>query len=167
VAQGFDFITDELILMDDKQSIDGIARPIQIKSHGIDAIAHLIKAGQEGEAHPQQVDGYFPGKLANAVPVSSLGGKVSEASEHPLKLMIFPLFKVGAEFEFTHLSSAEAGMRLMANHVNARNLEGHGFRAMMETIRKTQCYSLEYGGFARLPHSFPDQIRDLLVADGV
>ena len=157
VANGFDYITDELILMDDNFRIDGLARPIQIKSHGIAAIQHLLV-----EKDPQQGPAFYPGKMANAVPVSSLGGQTSEASEHQLKLMIFPHYKKSAEFEFKKLSSAEAGMSLMANHVNARNLEGHGFKAMMKMIRQTQCYSLEYGGFNRLPNDFPKQLKDLL-----
>ncbi|MFT5137955.1 MAG: hypothetical protein ACI9XU_001801 [Arenicella sp.] len=157
VANGFDYITDELILMDDNFCIDGIARPIQIKSHGIAAIEHLLvkKQPDEGEA-------YYPGKLANAVPITSLGGQISKAVDHHMRLMIFPHYKKDAEFEFEKLSSAEAGMRLMANFVNARNLEGHGFRAMMKMIRQTQCYSLDYGGFNRLPNDFAKQLKDLL-----
>lgn len=157
VANGFDYITDELILMDDAFRIDGIARPIQIKSHGIDAIEHLLV-----KRDPAEGEAYYPGKLANAVPVTSLGGQISGVADHQMKLMIFPQFKKNAEFEFKKLSSAEAGMRLMANFVNARNLEGHGFKAMMKMIRQTQCYSLDYGGFNRLPRDFAQQIKDLL-----
>jgi serine kinase of HPr protein (carbohydrate metabolism regulator) len=157
VANGFDYLTDELILMDDDFRIDGLARPIQIKSHGIEAIQHLLV-----EKDPQEGPTFYPGNMANAVPASSLGGQTSEAAEQQLKLMIFPQYKKGAEFEFKKLRSAEAGMSLMANHVNARNLEGHGFKAMMKMIRQTQCYALEYGGFNRLPKDFPQQLRDLL-----
>lgn len=157
VANGLDYLTDELILMDDNFRIDGLARPVQIKSHGIEAIQHLLV-----EKDPQEGPVFYPGKMANAVPVTSLGGQVSQAAEHQLKLMVFPQYKKGSEFEFTRLSSAEAGMSLMANHVNARNLEGHGFKAMMKMIRQTPCYSLEYGGFNRLPSDFPQQLKDLL-----
>ena len=152
VANGFDYITDELILLDDEQRIDGVGRPIQIKSHGQAAIEPLLTA-------PQEV---FTGKLVNAVPVSSLGGRSSESSAHPLMLLVFPQYRKGAAFAFARLSSADAGMRLMANHVNARNLEGHGFRAMMQMIRSTPAYALEYGGFANLPDDFAQQLQDLI-----
>jgi len=151
VAQGFDYITDELILVGEEQMIDGIARPIQIKPHGIAAIEHLLDSP----------DSIYTGNLANAVPISSLGGEISESAEHRLSLVIFPQYKKGLEFSFTQLSSADAGMRLMANHVNARNLEGHGFRAMMQLIRQTPCYALEYGGFNKLPLDFVEQLKQL------
>ena len=151
-ANGFDYLTDELILVDENRQIEGIARPIQIKPHGIDAVEHLI----------QQPDMVQKGKFANALPVSCLGGKVSESEKHDLKLFVFPQYKKNAGYSLKRLSSAEAGMNLMANHVNARNLEGHGFREMMSLIRNTACYSLEYGGFDKLPNDFAEQVQSLL-----
>ena len=53
----------------------------------------------------------------------------------------------------------------MANHVNARNLEGHGFKAMMQMIRNTNCYALEYGGFDCLPNDFSQQLKTLVAGD--
>ena len=125
VANGFAYLTDELILIDNEQQVHGIARPIQIKSHGLKAVEHLFK-------DPSLV---HAGKLANAVPVDALAGTVSDKDLHKLGLFIFPSYQLDASYKLTPLSSAEAGMRLMANHVNARNLEGHGFRKMMAIIR--------------------------------
>lgn len=151
-SNGFDYLTDELILIDTQRQIQGVARPIQIKPHGIDAIQSLL-------LEPDQVQ---PGKLANAVPISSLGGSASPHIKHDLAVMVFPKYKVGSGFEFIKLSGAEAGMALMGNHVNARNLEGHGFREMMAIIRQTPCYALNYGGFDTLPADFAQQLRDLI-----
>jgi len=152
VANGFAYLTDELILVDRERHVQGIARPIQIKSHGIKAVEHLIK--DKSLVHA--------GKFANAVPIEALAGSVSEQALHKLQLFIFPYYQAGADYQLTPLSSAEAGMRLMANHVNARSLEGHGFREMMAIIRNTPCYALEYGGFDTLPSNFTDQLRGLL-----
>lgn len=152
-ANGFDYLTDELILIDGQRNLRGIARPIQIKPHGIDAVQELIVDQDKVQA----------GKFANALPVSSVGGNYSSRSEHQLKLFVFPQYTKGAEFSLAKLSSAEAGMKLMANHVNARNLEGHGFREMMDIIRNTPCYSLNYGGFKTLPDDFSQQLNDMLV----
>jgi len=151
-SNGFDYITDELILIDADRQLEGIARPIQIKANGIDAIKSLVKK-------PELIQ---TGKFANALPLECLGAKVSEQHKHRLALVVFPQYRQGAAYSFCELSSAAAGMRLMANHVNARNLQGHGFREMMAIIRSTQCYSLDYGGFDTLPSDFSRQLESLL-----
>ena len=150
-SQGFTYITDELILVNKVGELNGIARPIQIKFHGLEAIDHLLDK-------PELVQ---RGKFATALPLECLAADTA-ADEKQLSLFIFPKYKKGAEFSFEKLSSADAGMRLMANHVNARNLEGHGFRAMMALIRNTPSYSLEYGGFDTLPNDFSSQLEALL-----
>lgn len=152
VANGFHYLTDELILIDQKHRISGVGRPIQIKSHGVDAVAPLLNK-------PELL---FAGKLVNAVTVEALGGAVSGHASHQLAMIIFPKYSKDADYQLTRLSSAEAGMSLMANHVNARNLEGHGFREMMAIIRKTPCYSMEYGGFDKLPADFTAQLITML-----
>lgn len=151
VAQGLEYMTDELILLDQSGWLEGVARPIQIKSHGIAAIKHLL-------VRPELVR---HGRLANALPPRSLG---ASSAREPKKLaaFIFPNYKAGHGFAFNELSSADAGMRLMANHVNARNMEGHGFRAMMAIIKNTRCYALDYGGFETLPADFLGQLTALL-----
>ena len=150
-ANGFEYITDELILVDSGGRLEGVARPIQIKFHGLEAINRLLVT-------PELVQ---KGKFVTALPIDSLGGVVNNG-DTSLGAFVFPKYTKGAEFSFTALSSADAGMRLMANHVNARNLEGHGFSAMMSLIRNTPCYSLEYGGFDTLPSDFSSQLEALL-----
>ena len=154
-ANGFDYLTDELILVDAEQNIDGVERPIQIKSHGLDAVKPLIK-------HSELVQ---TGRLVTALPIECLSDEYRPLTESPqLALFIFPQYRKGASFSFTKLSSAQAGMSLMSNHVNARNLDGHGFRDMMAIIRNTSCYSLEYGGFDTLPSDFSSQLKALLTS---
>ena len=150
-AQGFEYLTDELILVDDDGTLEGVARPIQIKFHGLEAVDHLIAKHELVQK----------GKFATALPVECLDGTPA-ASSKTLRAFIFPKYQKGTDFSFEKLSSADAGMRLMANHVNARNLDGHGFRAMMNLIRNTLCYSLEYGGFDTLPDDFSSQLEALL-----
>jgi hypothetical protein len=151
IANGFEYLTDELILVDSEGTLEGLARPIQIKFHGLAAIDHLL-------VNPELVQ---KGKFATALPVECLDGTTASGPKE-LALLVFPKYQKGAECSFEELSSAEAGMRLMANHVNARNLDGHGFRAMMQLIRNTPCYSLEYGGFDTLPSDFSSQLEALL-----
>ena len=129
-----------------------MGRPIQIKSHGIEAVNSLI-------TNPDLV---FSGKLVSAVTVDALGGRASERLSHQLTTIVFPKYDKDSGFQLSKLTSADAGMSLMGNYVNARNLEGHGFREMMAIIRNTPCYSLEYGGFDKLPEGFAGQLKKIL-----
>jgi len=157
VANGFQYLSDELILLNDERHIEGVSRPIQIKPNGLNAIQYLLK----------DPDAILPGKLANALTIENLGGECSALTEHSLGLMIFPQYRKKGDFSFTEIRSAQAGLRLMENHINARNLAGHGFRVMMSMIRATPCYALEYGGFDKLPSDFAEQIRRLLASNTV
>lgn len=154
VTQGFDYLSDELILIDAAYKLMGVARPIQIKQSGLQAIDKLVKCKDQVQ----------PGDFATALPISCLGSEVRKMEPQALSMFIFPHYLKGAEFSFQKLSSAEAGMALMSNHVNARNIEGHGFSAMMKLVRRTPCFSLEYGGFTTLPPNFTEQLSTILIS---
>ena len=152
VANHCPYITDELIMVDNAHFIQGIARPIQIKSNGLDAVRPLLVEGA-----PIQY-----GSLANAITAHTLGGRVAVNEPISIGLFLFPQYDKSAQFEFQRLSSAEAGMSLMSNHVNARNLPNHGFKTMMQLVRQTPCYSLRYGGFSCLPAHFVQQLEQMV-----
>lgn len=151
VQAGFDYCTDELILLNNhvskNKSLRYVYRPIQIKPHGIDAITPLLN---------NQIK--HTGNMVNAITVDMLGGDCCEQQELDAGLFVFPRYDKDAGFEFEKLSPAEAGMNIMSNHVNARNLEGHGFREMMSLVRQVPSYTLTYGGFDKLPNNFADTI---------
>lgn len=153
VANGFAYLTDELIVVDAKQAITAVARPIQIKSHGLDVIKPLLKEGAS----------IFHGGFANAITASSLGGEIAAPRSRRIALFLFPKYVMGSGYQLNRLSSAEAGMCLMSNHVNARNLQNHGFRAMMKLIRETPSFELEYGGFDQLPSNFAEKLISLML----
>jgi len=96
VANGFEYLTDELILVNEANELDGIGRPIQIKSHGLDAIDHLI----EDKSLLQK------GRFTTALPVSCLGGVEVAAAQQALTMFVFPKYKAGAEFSFKPLMMA-------------------------------------------------------------
>jgi hypothetical protein len=152
VASGFEYLTDELILVDDGYGIGGIARPIQIKRRGLPIVSQLIDKGKS----------VIPGTRSNSVPVAHLGGRSSSVVRHALGLVVFPEFKQGSGYELSPLTAAAAGMKFMSSHINARNLEGHGFRPLMEMVRTTRCYALKYGGFEKLPADFASRLRERL-----
>jgi hypothetical protein len=153
VANGFEYITDELVLIDDDNKLEGVGRPIQIKASGVDAVSSLIKDESK----------VFPGSLANGLTVDVLGGQFSQ-SEALLSLILFVKFEHNAGFSLEKLSSAQAGLKLMGSHVNARNMDGYGFNQMTSLARNTQCYSLVYGGFDTLPEDFVQTLQSLLLA---
>ena len=152
VSQGFDYLSDELILVYPDGHIEGIARPIQIKHHGLAPVQSFIADHDLVEA----------GKQVTALPVAALSNASSLDVAKGIAVFLFPKFEKGSGFSFVPLSSAEAGLNLMGNHVNARSLEGHGFRAMMALMRRTPAYALHYGGFTDLPADFKQQLEALL-----
>ena len=152
VANGFKYLTDELICIDRHQLLSAVSRPIQIKTPGLAVIEALLVPGAQ----------VHKGRFANAITAADLGGAMASQSPHEIGLILFPSYQSSSKFTLKKMSSAEAGMRLMSNHVNARNLQDHGFRAMMKLIRQTPCYSLEYGGFEHLPLNFNDDLRQLM-----
>lgn len=144
VANGFDYISDELTILLASGRVSAISRPIQIKDHGIAAVKHLINDSAQ----------VLKGDFANAISAEMLGGQRSVLNEWELGGMIFPQFTEGLGFSYELMKSASAAMQLMGSHVNARNLDSHGFRFMTELARQTPAYKLEYGGFDFLPESF-------------
>ncbi|MCP4088653.1 MAG: hypothetical protein GY746_02515 [Gammaproteobacteria bacterium] len=152
-ANGFDFITDELTFMDDNFSIDGLARPILIKSHGLDAVTPLLKSN--GDA--------YPGRHVTAIPVAGFGGKTCQSSTNKLGMILFPTYRESAGFELRKMAAGtDASMKLIANQLNAKNLGGTGFRSMIQMIRSTPLYTLTYGGFHKLPDDFTLQLKNIL-----
>ncbi len=148
LSKGFDYVTDELILIDESASFESVLRPIQIKRHGIEAIEPLINDREE----------VYSGKVVNALGPAVFGSNVSQKKKHKLSLFLFPQYKAKSKYEFKRLSSAEAGLVLMGNNVNARNHPTHGFKELMSLVRSTPAYALNYGGFDQLPDDFIEQL---------
>ncbi len=151
VANGFHYLTDELILFSGGE-LDALIRPLQIKSAGIDAVTPLLV----------DPDRAYKGNRVHALTAASLGGSVSAKQCHRISAMLFLKYRKNGAFIFEHISASAAGIALMSNHVNARNLEDHGFPEMMALIRETPCYHLEYSGFTSLATDFPQRLRAVL-----
>ena len=130
--------------------MSGLSRPIQIKANGIEVIKPFMRTTE-----------YARGSLANAIRPQALGGQTAALEQYQMAAFLFPAYQASANYEFAQMSSAKAGMQLMNNHVNARNLPDHGFRAMMALIRETPRFTLTYGGFEFLPDSFVDELKGI------
>ena len=148
VANGFEYISDELTIFLPSGKVSAISRPIQIKHHGIEVIKPLL----------QDQTAFLEGQYANAISAQALGGRSSLLKEWELGAFIFPNYQAEATFSYQTIKSAEVALQLMGTHVNARNVDSHGFRFMTELARRAEAFNLEYGGFDYLPRGFSSVI---------
>lgn len=152
LANGFDYVTDELVFVDDHGVLQGVPRLLQIKPTGTGAVFPLM----------QDSDAMIPGAHASGVPARAFGASVSDSSKLRLKAVLFPSYSADFDYCFEPVTRGEAAMQLMGTHVNARNLDAHGFRAMSQLAREVPGYKLEYGGFDCLPEDYVERLQELL-----
>lgn len=165
LANGFDYVTDELIMVGESGYFESVRRPLQIKSHGIEAVKPLLAnypKGDDGTALTSEQQGYYAGNWANAIPPSSFGAKISDHPKHKLAMFLFPKYQADVDCNFDRLKQAQAGLVLMGNNVNARNHPTHGFGELMAIVRAVPSYYLNYGGFDKLPNDFAEQLESIL-----
>lgn len=139
VTNGFSYITDELVWLDNDHHLGGLARPIQIKPGGLSAVSPLIVDQSE----------VVPGDTANSLTYRALGATPS-VDRPDLGAVIFPKYESGAKFDLNPISTGIAGLKIMSHHVNARNLKDHGFRSIIGSIKQVPCYHLIYSEFSQL-----------------
>ncbi len=144
--RGFSYLTDELVYVPDGAlSFSALGRPLNLKpsAHGdlpvLFADSHDILAGDSAAL-------IAPSRL----------GLPADLEPTPLCAFLFVRFDVGATFEWTRLSAAQAGLALMQCLVNARNLSEHGFREASRLCRLTPAYRLVYKDFAELERRLPE-----------
>ena len=145
VARGCTYLTDELIHCPfSGLGFEAFLRPLNFKNHGFDAIRPLL---------PRDCDRGSAGMLAcDTVTMVAPGllSPVREVENPELALLLFPRFSPVDSPEIIPLSPAQAGLRLMGCHVNARNLQGHGFPEVVELCRQVPACQVTFDSFARL-----------------
>ena len=142
LRQGFTYLTDEMVFVPEGATeFHGFTRPLTIKSSARPAVQALLSADDEGSIWRT------PG--VDILPVSILGAP-QVAAQAPIRLILFPSFKLGAALNWSPLTKAQTGLRLMECLVNARNLPDHGFAQVARLARLAPAYSLEYGNFEQL-----------------
>lgn len=144
VANGYDYVTDELTILLDNDGVSYVPRPIQIKNKGLDVIKPLL----------HQENDYIAGNLANAVSATALGGRSTRSAKLKLRGIIFPVYESGVDLSYQSLASAAVAMELMGSHINARNVDQYGFRSMTAIARRIPARRLHYGGFEQLDAGF-------------
>lgn len=143
LGRGFSYLTDELVFIPrNSLLIEAFTRPINIKSHGINAISgHFDFEANKSKTMASRHVTMIPHRLLNPHTAS---GPVE------LSMIIFPHHQSGSELELQQLTKAQVGLSLMECLVNARNLDGHGFGEATRVAREVPAYSLTYGRFDQL-----------------
>lgn len=151
VTRGCNYLTDELVLLDETQAkIYPFTRPVSFKQGSLAVLPSFTRfdikkaiVGANGLMLPHRLLSH------NFIP------------ENPfLSLILFPQYVQGAATEITRLSGAMGCARLLECYVNARNLENHGIDRLAGISRSTPIYQLIYGSFDGLyevlNNTFPD-----------
>ena len=146
-TKGYNYLTDEYVFIGENTNIiQAFSRPPNVKVKGIAALDSYfdINAHEDQTIQSSQV-AMIPPRLLNP------NNKNEEAV---VSLIVFPNYKESSEFELEKLSKARAGLSLMECLVNARNLNGHGFREVTRLVRDTPAYLLTYSSVDQLNGQF-------------
>ncbi len=137
VAHGFTYLTDELLFLSDKTPADNdyFTRPICLKSGSVSLITGLLTAGMNTGLLEEPAGALIPHRLLNPE---------FTAIQSPPDLILVPDYRPGAPTMAQPISPARLTTILMGCHVNARNLNDHGFRQMVRFARSTPAYRLTY-----------------------
>lgn len=140
VDQGFEFLTDEIVLLrPGAAEVVGLPRSPVLKPGSMDTVlampafagARTVQAGAHVMIDPP------------------LGA--SSGHSLPVALILFPDFAPGRELSMAGVTAAAAGLQLMGCNLNARNLADGGLRAVTQLARQAPALHLRYGDFDQLP----------------
>ena len=147
IDNGFEYLTDEIVILKDDNGILGYPRALVIKS---------------GAAERVQVLSIFERspliKYGSHLVFSPAGAK-SDGAARPCGMIVFPQYQPGAAIRIKGLTAAEAGLRLVGCNLNARNFADGGFGAITRLSRAVPAISVEYGDFAQLEDTLDAFIR--------
>lgn len=147
ITHGFQYLTDELILLSDKGRIIPFTRPISFKDEQI--VLSLFP--QTLKTNMEQIVSDENGAM---IPHRLLNPDFSQ-TKSTVTHVIFPEFQKGAQTDLYEISPAKSCMMLLKSHVNARNLSGLGISRLSRLVKHCQSFKLIYGGFEGLDKILP------------
>lgn len=152
--QGLNYLTDELVHITlDTHTMEGFTRPINIKNHGFGILSEFVDLEDENIWLKNEQACLIPYRLLNSN---------SQIQNPKIKLILFPnIVSAPTQQRLTRLSKAQAGLRLIASLVNARNLDNHGFDQITDLVRNADAYEITYCGFKSLPRLLKSAIPSL------
>jgi hypothetical protein len=140
-AQGYTYLTDELVLLSKMGRIRPFTRPLSLKPPACDVLTHLLSL---------KADEILTGQIGTMVPHRSLNRQWTSVNPS-LGLLIYPEFIKDQRATLTKISSARSCLKLMESYVNARNIPEHGFSEIAALTRTVTSYELKFGSFDDLP----------------
>lgn len=143
VQQGAQYLTDELVHVPaDGTPVEGFSRPLSLKPGAWPTLEQALIRESDTSAVLSIVDGFLvrSGRLQPRLP----------RSQASLRACVFPRRVPGAAPALRRLTKAEAGLALLANLVNARNLPGHGLTQVTEVARTIPAYAAVYDDAAAM-----------------
>lgn len=143
VKNGFQYLSDELVLLGYDGSILPMTRPISLKV-GPDHKSWLLEGNREN---------IITCDTGSMIPHRLLNAKFQR--QHPrITCIIYPQFSVDAIPRLQKISPAKSSLYLLQSHVNARNLQGHGISSISTIVRQCKSFTLDYGSFDDLHEIF-------------
>ena len=140
IANGFQYLTDELIFLSSQGKIQPMTRPISLKiNHSHDLWPLSVKASKDIISCKRGA--MIPHRLLNPV---------FQAQQPLVSNIVFPRYKPKAALELKAISPAKSSLYLLQSHVNARNLDGHGVSELTSIAKRCKSFKLTYGNFSDL-----------------
>jgi hypothetical protein len=140
-AQGYTYLTDELVLLSKTGRIHPFTRPLSLKPPADEILTHLLSL---------KADEILIGEHGPMVPHRSLNRQWTSINPS-LDLLLYPEFIKDHRATLTKISSASSCFKLMDCYVNARNIPDHGFSKIAELTRMATSYEMKFGNFEDLP----------------
>lgn len=144
IANGYHYLTDELIFLSHKGRVSPLTRPVNLKvnqSH----LSWLLPDNSEEQIISDEMGSMIPHRLLNAQ---------FSTGDPQMTHVLFPEYREGTGLILEELSPAKSVLYLMQSHVNARNLSGHGVTELSNIVRQCCSYKLIYGNFEQLEDVF-------------
>ncbi len=152
-AHGCSYLTDELIFLPehDPDRIQFFSRPVCLKSATVSEIKRLLEK--------EHISDILEDNYGAIVPHRRLNPDFSSIPSRP-ELMLLPAYQAGSSLSVERLSPARLCMSLMNCHVNARNLENHGFNEIVRIARLVPAYRVTYGDFQGIGEALDELLDD-------
>ena len=136
-TRGFQYLTDELVLLSGKGTITPLTRPLSLKSDPSRFFSPYLKQYQD-EVIAEENGIMIPYRLLNP-DICSVQSEVTH--------IIFPAYKRDAQLELHELSPAKCCHMLLESHVNSRNLANLGIASLAKIVKRCRSYRLIHAGF--------------------
>jgi hypothetical protein len=140
-ANGFSYLTDELVFLPDDGSgrVIPFPRPLCIKTGSAAVIKKMLPEKRQGDIWEDAQGAVIPHRLLNHDFILSTASPA---------LFLFPEYRNSSPLHTERISGARASALLMACDVNARNLIDHGFRQLAGLARSVPSLRITYSSFA-------------------